>query len=112
MQQEKLFKCLVTLPFLHKKKSIAYLYQKELLGCFSEDIKIGQSHNLLNWHTSNRLLFNIYVDSMIELPMLILWYLEYTTVVKIKENEETTFKIAALGLQSLCDNGPFYNNSQ
>ena len=36
--------------------------------------------------------------------MLILWYFEYTTVAKISENE-TAFKIAALGLQGLCDNG-------
>ena len=43
--------------------------------------------------------------------MLILWYFEYTTVVKISENK-TALKIAALGLQGLCDNGPFYNNSQ
>ena len=43
--------------------------------------------------------------------MLLLWYLEYTTVFKMPENK-TPFKITALGLQSLCDNGPFYNNSQ
>ena len=43
--------------------------------------------------------------------MLILSYFEYTTVVKISENK-TAFKITAFGLQSLCDNGPFYNNSQ
>ena len=28
----------------HKNKSIANLYQKELLGYFSEDIKMGPSH--------------------------------------------------------------------
>ena len=38
--------------------------------------------------------------------MLILWYFEYTAVVRISENE------TALGLQGLCDNGIFYNNSQ
>ena len=43
--------------------------------------------------------------------MLILWYFEYTTVVKISENE-TAFKIAALGLQVLFGNWIFYNNSQ
>ena len=34
--------------------------------------------------------------------MLIPWYFEYTTVVKISENG-TAFKIAALGLQGLCE---------
>ena len=51
--------------------------------------------------------YNIYVDT-------ILWYFvifEYTTVVNISENK-TAFKIAALGLQGLCDNGSIYNNSQ
>ena len=43
--------------------------------------------------------------------MLILWYFEYTTIVNISENE-TAFKIAALGLQGQCDDGIFYNNSQ
>ena len=43
--------------------------------------------------------------------MLILLYFEYTAVVKISENE-TALKIAALGIQGLCDNGIFYNNSQ
>ena len=38
--------------------------------------------------------------------MLILWYFEYTTIVNISKNE-TAFKIAALGLQGLCDNGIF-----
>ena len=47
-----------------KNKSIVNLYQKELLGCFSEDIKMWPSHNLLNWLTSNWLLYNIHVDSM------------------------------------------------
>ena len=32
-------------------------------------------------------------------------------VVKISE-KETAFKIATLGLQGLCDNGIFYNNSE
>ena len=51
MQRKKLFKCLVSFQFLHKhtKKSIANLYQKEMLGCFSEDIKMWPFHNLLNW---------------------------------------------------------------
>ena len=41
VQREKLFKCLVSFMFLHKhtkNKSIANLYQKELLGYFSEGI--------------------------------------------------------------------------
>ena len=33
------------------------------------------------------------------------------TVIKMSENE-TACKIAALGLQGLCDSGIFYNNSQ
>ena len=33
----------------HKNKSIVNLYQKELLGYFSEDIKMWPSHNVLNW---------------------------------------------------------------
>ena len=52
MQQEKLFKCLVSFQFLlkhTKNKSIVNLYQKELLGYFSEDIKMWPSHNVLNW---------------------------------------------------------------
>ena len=52
MQREKLFKCLVSFQFLHKhqkNKSIVNLYQKQLLGCFSEEIKMWPSHNLLNW---------------------------------------------------------------
>ena len=66
IQLEKLFKCLGTSQFSHTKKneSIVNLYEKELLGCFSEDIKMWTSHNVLNWHTSNWLLFNIFVDSM------------------------------------------------
>ena len=45
----------------HKNKSIVNLYQKEWLGYFSEDTKMWPSHNVL---------------------MLILCYVEYTTVVK------------------------------
>ena len=48
----------------HENKSIVNLYQKELLGYFSEYIKTLQSHNVLNWYTSNWLLYNRYVDSM------------------------------------------------
>ena len=42
MQREKLFKCLVFFIFsqTRKDKSIVNLYQKELLECFSEDIKM------------------------------------------------------------------------
>ena len=65
MQREKLFKCLMSLQFLHThKNSIVNLYQKELFVCFSEDIKVWPSHNLLNWYTSNWLLFDMYVDSI------------------------------------------------
>ena len=32
-----------------QNKSIVNLYQKELLGYFSEDIKMKPSHNVLNW---------------------------------------------------------------
>ena len=42
-----------------KNKSIVNLYQKELLGYFPEDIKMWPSHNVLNWYTSNWLLYNI-----------------------------------------------------
>ena len=54
IHQEKLFKCLVSLQFLHKHKKefIQNLYQKELVWCFSEDIKMWPSHNVLNWQTS------------------------------------------------------------
>ena len=48
----------------HKNKYIVNLYQKELLGYFSEATKMWPSHNVLNWQTSNWLLYNIYVDSM------------------------------------------------
>ena len=62
----KIIQMLVSLLFLHthKNKSIVNLYQKELLGFFSEDIKMWPSHNVLNWLTCNWLLYNIYVDSM------------------------------------------------
>ena len=43
--------------------------------------------------------------------MLILWYFEHTTVVKISENE-TGLEIAALDSQDLSDNGIFYNNTR
>ena len=36
-----------------KNKSIVNLYQNEMLGYFSEDIKKWPSHNLLNWQSSN-----------------------------------------------------------
>ena len=51
MQREKIL-LLVSFQFLHKhtkNKSIVNLYQKELLGYFSEDIKMWPSHNVLNW---------------------------------------------------------------
>ena len=32
-----------------QNKSIVNLYQKVLLGDFSEDIKMWPSHNVLNW---------------------------------------------------------------
>ena len=63
-------------------KSIVNLYQKVLLEYFSEDIKMWPSHNVLNWYTSNWLIYNIYVDSMGLYNNVILCYFEYTTVVK------------------------------
>ena len=50
MQREKLFKIRVFSVYTqtHKNKSIVNLYQKELLGYFSEDIKMWPSH-VLNW---------------------------------------------------------------
>ena len=33
----------------HQNKYIVNLYQKELLGYFSEDTKMWPSHNVLNW---------------------------------------------------------------
>ena len=45
MQREKIFRCLVSHT---KSKSIINLYQKELLGYFSEDVKMWPSHNVLN----------------------------------------------------------------
>ena len=33
----------------HRNKYIVILYQKELLGYFSEDTKMWPSHNVLNW---------------------------------------------------------------
>ena len=95
--------------FTKKKKSSVNLYQKELLWCFSEDLKMWTSHNVLNWHT-NWWLFNVYVDFMdinTKVNSLI-FGVRYSF--KISENK-TAFKIAAFGLQSLCDNGTFYNNS-
>ena len=59
MQREKLFKCLVSLQFLHtkqKNKYIVNLYQKELFGCFSEDMKMWPSHNVWNWCTQDVLI--------------------------------------------------------
>ena len=46
IQQEKLFKTCVFSVFrqTHKNNSIVNLYQKELLGYFSEDIKMWPSH--------------------------------------------------------------------
>ena len=52
MQREKLFKCLVSFLFFAQtqiNESIVNLYQKELLGYFSKDIKMWPSHNILNW---------------------------------------------------------------
>ena len=47
MQRVKLFKCYNVFSVFtqtHKNKSIVNLYQKELLGYFSEDIKMWPSH--------------------------------------------------------------------
>ena len=56
------------------------------------------SHNVLNWYTSNWLLFNIYVDGMAVF---------HTTVVKLLSENKTPFKIAALGLQVCVKIGQF-----
>ena len=54
MQRKKLFKCFVSLQFLQTKKKIDInLHQKELLGCFYEDIKMCSSQKVLNFYTSN-----------------------------------------------------------
>ena len=45
----QVFKAFSVFTQTHKNKSIVNLYQKELLGCFSEDIKMWPSHNLLNF---------------------------------------------------------------
>ena len=48
-----------------QNKSIVNLYQKVLLGYFSEGIKMWPSHNVLNWETSNWLSYNTNVDSIV-----------------------------------------------
>ena len=71
-----------------QNKSIVNLYQKELLGCFTEDIITRPSHNVLNWWTSNWLLYNIYVDSMFlytNVNSLLFWV--YYRIQKISEKE-------------------------
>ena len=47
-----------------QNKFILNLYQKVLLGYFSEDIKMWPSYNVLNEYTSNWLIHDIYVDSL------------------------------------------------
>ena len=100
--RKKLFNCLISLQSLHEK-NIVNSYQKELLGWFSEDFKMWPSPNVLKWHTSNWLLFNIYVESLGLCTMLILRYFAYTTVVKISENK--TIKIMAIGIIITWDCG-------
>ena len=59
-----MFSIFTVFTYTLKNKSIANLYKKELLGYFSEDIKMWPTHNVLNWNTRNWLLFNIYVDNI------------------------------------------------
>ena len=51
MWQKKIqmFSVLSVFTQTYKNKSIINLYQKVLLGYFSEDIKMWPSHNVLNW---------------------------------------------------------------
>ena len=89
------------------------MYQKELLGCFSEDIKMSPSHKVLNWYTSKVTVLHICIKhGPTYIPMLILWYFEYTTVFKILSENKTSFKIAALGLQCLCKNRPIHKSQR
>ena len=60
----RMFSVLKVFTHTAKNESIVNLYQKELLGCLSEDINVWPSHNECHWHTSNWSLFNIYEDSM------------------------------------------------
>ena len=86
-----------------KNKSIVNLYQKEWLGCFSEDIKMWPFHNVLNQYTSDWLLFDIYANSMAlntNVKSDILSTLQQSKYQRMK----LLFKIAALGLQGLSDN--------
>ena len=46
-----MFSVFSVLTQTHKNKSIVNLYQKELIGYFSEYIKVWPSHNVLNWLT-------------------------------------------------------------
>ena len=92
---------------------------------FSKVIKMWPYNKVLNWHTSNWLRFDIYVDSMGLNTIVNSLIFEYTECTQSIENElstfsdilskitenETAFEIAALGFQGLCDNGIFYNNS-
>ena len=66
----------------HKTKSIVNLYQIELLGYFSEYIKMWPSH--MCWiGTPVTGCYTTYMQIICAyIPMLILCYFEYTTVVK------------------------------
>ena len=44
------------------------------------------------------------------IPILIIWYFEYITVVRILSDNKTPSKISASELQGLCENDPFYNS--
>ena len=62
----KIIQMFSVFSFPHTQKNIFYignLNQKELLGRFPEDIKMWQSHNVLNWCTNNWL-HDIYVASL------------------------------------------------
>ena len=78
MQQEKLFKCLVSFLFLHKHTKINRLQiciEKSCLGNFLKILKCG--HLIMCW--IGKPVTGCYTTYI---PMLILCYFEYTTVVK------------------------------
>ena len=73
----------------HKNKSIVNLYEIELLGYFSEDIKMWPSHMCWIGETIVQLLlYNIYADSMglyTNVNSLLFWV--YYSSQKISENK-------------------------
>ena len=80
--------------FTQKNKAIVNMYQKELLGCFSEGIKMLPFYYELNWYT-----VTTYMQKAVA----------YYSKNILSENK-TPSKIPALCLQGLCENGPIYNS--